>query len=89
MWRTDRTTTMLVKNYRLMSVYQPLWHYGRETIMNYGHGNEEQMALKRHDEWLIIGGDHNASVRKLVQKAISTKARVNMGVEPVMKHVGI
>ena len=54
MWRTDRTTAILVKNYRLMSVYQPLWHYGRETIMNYRHAIDELIALKRHDEWLMI-----------------------------------
>ena len=75
MWRTDRTTTILVKNYRLMSVYQPLWHYSREAIMKYRHAIEEQIALKRHDEWLIIGEDHNASVGKLEQKLSSTKAR--------------
>ena len=47
------------------TVYKPLWHYSREAIMNYRHAIEEQIALKRHDEWLIIGGDHNASVGKL------------------------
>ena len=79
MWRTDRTTAILVKNYRLMSVYQPLWHYGRKTIMNYRHAIEEQIALKRHNERLIIGGDHNASIGKLEEKSSCTKARGKYG----------
>ena len=79
MWRTDRTTTILVNKYRLMSVYQPLWHFGREAIMNNRHVIEEQIALKRHDEWLTIGGDHNASVGKQEQKLSSTKARGKYG----------
>ena len=36
---------------------------------------EEQIALKRHNEWLIIRGGHNASIGKLEQKLHSTKAR--------------
>ena len=35
--------------------------------------------MKRHDEWLIIRGDHNASVGKLEQKLSSTKARGKYG----------
>ena len=35
--------------------------------------------MKRHDECLIIGGDHNASVGKLEQKSSSTKARGKYG----------
>ena len=53
-WRTDRTTAVLVKNFRLMSVYQPLWHYGIEAINEYRHAIEEEIAMRRHDEWLII-----------------------------------
>ena len=44
MWRTDRMTTILFKNYLLMSVYQLFWHHGREAIMNYRHAIEEQVA---------------------------------------------
>ena len=33
--------------------------------MNYRHAIEDQIALKRHDEWSMIGGDLNASVGKL------------------------
>ena len=54
MWRTDRTTIILAKNYRLISVYHPVWHYGRKAIMSYRHAIEKQVALNRHDEWLII-----------------------------------
>ena len=43
--------------------------------MNYRHAIGEQIALKQHDEWLIIRGDHNASIGKLEQKSSSTKAR--------------
>ena len=35
--------------------------------------------MKRHDDWLIIGGDHNASVGKLERKLRSTKARGKYG----------
>ena len=81
-WRKDRATTVLVKNYRLMSVYQPLWHYGRKVISEYRYAIEEQIARRRHDEWLIIGGDHNASVGKLEQQSSTTKARGKYGCGP-------
>ena len=77
--RTDRTTTIRVKNYGLISVYQPLWHYGRKTIMNYRHAIVKQIALKRYDKWLAIGRNHDASVAKLEQRSTSTKARGKYG----------
>ena len=81
-WRKDRATTVLVKNYRIMSVYQPLWHYGRKVINEYRYEIEEQIAMRRHDEWLIIGGDHNVSVGKLEQQSSTTKARGKYGCGP-------
>ena len=84
-WRTDRTTKVLIKNYHLMSVYWPLWHYGIEAINEYRHAIEEQIAMGRHDEWLIIWGDHYASVGKLELKSSSTRARGKYGYGPSYK----
>ena len=74
-WRTDRTTTVFAKAYRLMSVYHPLWHYRLKEINEYRHAIEEQIPMRRHDEWIIMGGDHNASVGKREQKSSHTRAR--------------
>ena len=38
--------------------------------------------MRRHDEWLIIGGDHNASVGKLEQQSSMQKARGKYGCGP-------
>ena len=61
-----------------MSVYQPLWHYGRKVINEHRYAIEEKTAMRRHDQWLIIRGDHNATVDKLEQQSNMTKARCNM-----------
>ena len=53
-----------------------------KEINEYRHAIEEQKAMRRHDEWLIIGGDHNASVGKLEQKSSPTRARGIYGCGP-------
>ena len=43
---------------------------------------EEQIAMRRHDEWLIIGGDHDASVDNFEQHSCTAKARGKYGCGP-------
>ena len=57
-----------------MIVYQSLWQYGRIVINEYRKAIEEQIAMRRHGEWLIIGGDHNASVGMLEEHSDTTEA---------------
>ena len=38
--------------------------------------------MRRHDKWLIIGGDHKALVGMLEQHSSTTKARGNYGCGP-------
>ena len=51
-----------VKKHRLVACYQPIWGKHEEDMRKYRENLEEQLALKRRNEWLLIGGDFNAQV---------------------------
>ena len=53
---------MKVKKHRLVACHQPIWGKHEEDTKKYRENLKEQLALKRRNEWLIIGGDFNAQV---------------------------
>ena len=56
----ERVTSVTVAHLRLVARYQPLWQYGEETMEIYRRELEEQVTTSTHQQWLIIGGDHNS-----------------------------
>ena len=48
-----------------MSVYQPLWHYGRKVINEYRYAIEEQIAMRRHDEFLLKQEQRHRIVKRI------------------------
>ena len=61
-WVSERVVAVKVKKHRLVACYQPICGKHEEDMRKYRENLEEQLALKRRNEWLIIGGDFNAQV---------------------------
>ena len=59
---TERTTSVIIGNMRLVAVYQPVWSNGREAVEQYRTEVESQIASSPANEVLVVGGDHNAHV---------------------------
>ena len=59
---SERTTTVILRNIRVVAVYQPLWSNGKDQVDIYRHEIERQLALSPQTEVLVIGGDHNAQI---------------------------
>ena len=47
----------------LVACYQPIWGKNEGEMRKYREDLEEQLILKRRNEWLITGGDFNSQVR--------------------------
>ena len=59
---SERTTTVVIGEVRLVAVYQPLWGNGNDARDDYRHALECQVARSPENEILVIGGDHNAQI---------------------------
>ena len=61
-WISDRVVAVKVGQHRLVACYQPIWGKNEGEMRKYREDLEEQLILKRRNEWLIIGGDFNSQV---------------------------
>ena len=61
-WISDRVVAAKVGRHKLVACYQPIWEKNEDEMRKYTEDLEEQMILKRIDEWPIIGGDFNSQV---------------------------
>ena len=58
----ERTTMVRIGGMKLISCYQPTTEHTDREIEEYRWELEEHLKSTRSNEWLIMGGDHNASV---------------------------
>ena len=54
-WVSERVVAVKVKKHRLVACYQPIRGKHDEDMKRYRENLEEQLALKRRNEWLIMG----------------------------------
>jgi hypothetical protein len=47
-WMRDRVATVKVNNLRLVSVYQPLWHYGEKEVYRCRRDIEKRIHLSNN-----------------------------------------
>ena len=59
-WISHRVAAVKVRRHRPVACYQPIWGTNEDEMRKYREDLEEQLILKRKDEWLIIGGDFNS-----------------------------
>jgi len=61
-WISDRVVAVKVGKHRLVACYQPIWGKNEGEVRKYRENLEEQLILKRRNEWLIISDDFNSQV---------------------------
>ena len=59
---SERVMAVKAKQHRIVTCYQLIWGKHENGTRGYRENLEEQMALKRWNEWLIIAGEFNAQV---------------------------
>ena len=60
-WISDRVAAVEVGKHRFVACYQPIWGKNVGDMRKY-RDQQEQLSLKRRNEWLIICGDFNSHV---------------------------
>ena len=63
-FQSERVVSVVVRNYKLISVYQHLWDHGMDKIQEVRRYIEDQLVTATSKQFVVIGGDWNATIGK-------------------------